>query len=126
MINHPPPWLRSGAEINEGELTSSWATRAGLDFTVEKKNVYYFGEGQFRPIDNAGALVRNDTGETLSIVSQNRYKIVQPMDIIGMYLDISKTNDLKLEAGGALRGGTQHLGSCQHRQEVRCEGGPLD
>lgn len=125
MINHPPPWVRSGAEINEGELTSSWAARAGLGFTVEKKNVYYFGEGQFNPVDNAGALVRSDNGDVLSIVSQNRYKIVQPMDIIGMYLDISKTNDLKLEAGGALKGGRNVWALASTGKKFEVKGDPL-
>ena len=125
MINHPPPWLRSGAEIKEGELTSSWAARAGLDFTVEKRNVYYFGEGQFKPVDNAGALVRDDTGDVLSIVSQNRYKIVQPMDIINMYLDITKSNNLKLEAGGALKGGRNVWALASTGRKFEVKGDPL-
>lgn len=106
MINHPPPWLRLGAEIKERELTSSWMARAGLDFEVEKKNIYYHNDqGGFDGVPNTSVLVRKDTHNPLGIVSQNRYKIVQPMDIINLYQDIAKDHDLKLEAGGALKGG---------------------
>lgn len=107
MINHPPPWLACGAQIRDNELTSDWQHRAGLDFDVIKRDISYFSEDEdsYYPIENTSALVRIDTGKPLSIVSNNRYKIVQPMDILEFYRGVAEGNNLKLEAGGALNGG---------------------
>jgi len=106
MINHPPPWVKLGASVQDGETTPSWLTRAGLDFKVEKKNVFFYDEDKgMSQIPNSAALVRSDNKMPLSLVSQNRYKVVQPMDIINLYQDIAKAGHLKLEAGGALRQG---------------------
>ena len=106
MINHPPPWLKCGAQIRDDELTSDWQHRAGLDFKVEKRPSYFLtAQQEYRRLENVETLVRTDTDIPLSLVSSNRYKIVQPMDILDFYREVSKANNLKLEAGGALKGG---------------------
>lgn len=126
MINHPPPWVQNGAEIKEGESTNSWLARAGLAFGVNKRSVYFYNaQGKPRSIPNAAALVRSDNGEALSIVSQNRYKIVQPKDIIDLYHQISTNNDLKLEAGGSLKGGRIVWALASTGKKFEVKGDPL-
>jgi phage/plasmid-like protein (TIGR03299 family) len=81
------------------------AELAGAAYTVTKEAAGYMSDGKFRKIDNRVALVRSDTGAALEILSDNRYKIVQPIEYFEAFRDALAANNLSISAAGVLQGG---------------------
>lgn len=106
------PWHELGQELPVGASLDVWCKAAGLDWHAQRAQVRYYRE----PVDAApGAakilmksdrevLYRSDTGADLGIVSE-RYKVVQPADILEFFRDIVDAGDMSLETAGCIDGG---------------------
>ena len=77
---------------------------AGLDWTVEKADISADIHGQQVAINGKKALVRSDTGEVLSVMSDT-YEVVQNTQAFGFVDDILGGPDLRFTTGGSLNGG---------------------
>jgi phage/plasmid-like protein (TIGR03299 family) len=114
------PWMKLG-NITEGALTANEAAKAGgLNFTVSLRNVYFTcDEGQdggentapdcLRKMTNRRIVVRDDTLEPLSIVSDGYPVLQYPEAFDFMDSAVAKFTDegAKYVAAGALKGGKQ-------------------
>lgn len=103
-------WHGIGKEI-PAEIRNDPAKIAallGATFTVDGKPVFYQNEaGQFMPVPGYAAQVRSDSGDALSITSDNRYFTAnrQPKDIFEAFRDEFAANRMELSHGAILKGG---------------------
>lgn len=115
------PWHGYGEHIEEEDLPlSEWQRRAGLNWEVIRKPVFCsvyrdLEDGDeipergrnflnYKKVPNKVALLRSDTHDMLSVVS-NRYKVVQPEQVLEFFDDLIKKNGFIMHTAGALRDG---------------------
>lgn len=60
---------------------------------------------QCREVPNRQVLYRDDTMAALEVLSDNRYKIVQPVEYFEAFRDSLKANNLRISSAGILKGG---------------------
>jgi phage/plasmid-like protein (TIGR03299 family) len=98
------PWHRLGEELPEDAPIEDWLRAAQLEWELERQPVQYFAGEKLRAMKGRFVLVRNDTHDALSIVSED-YKLVQPKEVLEFYRDLIDDYGYKLETAGALNGG---------------------
>lgn len=105
------PWHGLGQKIGDNEPLEIWAKRAHLDWQLIEMPVQvvlpkmgYRDSDLALPIPNRKAIVRDDTLETLSVVS-SRYNIVQPLEIVEFFRDLIRDNGFKMESAGSVMDG---------------------
>lgn len=81
------------------------AELVGAAYKVEKEQSYIIRNGKQVAIPNRVALVRDDTDEILEVLSDNRYKVVQPVEYFEAFRDSLAKNDLRISSAGVLKGG---------------------
>lgn len=99
-------WHGLGQSIMPGDSISTITQKAGLDWSVQRAPVFYMANGLQRSFDNQSVLYRDDTGRSLGIVSDNRYNIVQPREVMEFFADFLSDQKLTMETAGAVRGGS--------------------
>lgn len=121
------PWHGLGQELQPGAPIETWATAAGMDFYIGSSPVC------FRPNPEAAAvseyagkkvLFRNDTGAALSVVS-NRYKVVQPIEVLEFFRDMTESKGWELETAGVLFAGQKYWALAKTGIEARIKGQDL-
>lgn len=100
MYNRTVPWHGLGTKVDEAPTSADALRLAGLDWTVEQKNIQLCGGAK---IQNYKANVRSSDGQVLGIVS-DRYKIVQNSDAFE-FTDSIIGGDVRYETAGSLNGG---------------------
>lgn len=98
------PWHRLGHELLPGRPIEEWVKAARLDWKLERLPVQYLFGGALRTMDERFVLARTDTGEALSVVSED-YRVVQPREVLEFYRDLVEDQGCTLETAGALNGG---------------------
>jgi phage/plasmid-like protein (TIGR03299 family) len=105
------PWHGFGRLMSEDENLDEWKVAAGLDWTVEPRQVLYKPDPTsnpfiVKPYEPRRVLVRSDTLEPLSCVS-DRFKLdgIQPGEIVQFFKTLIEKNGFEMETAGALRGG---------------------
>jgi|SRR5262245_7903492 len=101
------PWMKMGQLVDEPVTAAEAAKLGGIDFTVTAQPVYFMKKVDGAPpkytkVDRRKAIVRDDTGECLSVVSAG-YPIVQ----YGEAFDFMDGVSPHFVAAGSLRGGRQ-------------------
>lgn len=103
------PWHGLGNQLTSHQPIEVWAQQAGMDWDIREAPVRFMTENA----DNLGAIMsfpeqkvlfRSDTNAPLSVVSQ-RYKVVQPSEILEFYRDLTEISGFELETAGILKGG---------------------
>lgn len=97
------PWHGLGADMPADADLDQWRVAAGLDYTV-KATPALFNNGTEIVKGEGSILFRDDTGAMLSHVSE-RYKIVQPHDVVEFYRDLCAVQGFTMETMGALSDG---------------------
>ena len=106
------PWHGLGNHLAPNQPLEVWARSAGMDWHIEESEVRYLA-GAGGDTKNLGAihafpqqkvLYRSDTKVPLSVVS-NRFKTVQPTEILEFYRDLTEVGGYELETAGVLKGG---------------------
>lgn len=100
MYNRTVPWHGLGTKVDEAPTSADALRLAGLDWTVEQKNIQLCGDAK---IQNYKANVRSSDGQVLGIVS-DRYKIVQNSDAFE-FTDSIIGGNVRYETAGSLNGG---------------------
>jgi phage/plasmid-like protein (TIGR03299 family) len=99
------PWHGLGQELQQGASFDEWQKAAGLDWAIQTAPVLYTGNeplpGVFK---GQNVLYRSDNNEPLSIVT-NRYKPVQPVEVLHFFKSLVDENGFKLHTAGTLKGG---------------------
>lgn len=111
------PWHGLGQRLTPGADLLTWQQESGTDWEALSTPVKY--DAASVGVDENGAmtasaatklyagrkvLYRSDTGTPLSVVS-DRYREVQPKQIIEFYRDLTERHGFTMETAGALRNG---------------------
>lgn len=97
------PWMKLGKFTDQPMTAHEAAELGGLNFTVEKRNLYYRDDlDNMRHVPDRVAIVRQDTGLHLGIMAHN-YPILQ----FGEAFDFMDSIDTTYVAAGTLKGGKQ-------------------
>jgi phage/plasmid-like protein (TIGR03299 family) len=94
------PWHGLGNTVAPGASIETWLEQSGLTWSVHKAPVQY-QNGIMHTMEDRFALYRNDTGHAFDIVS-DRYKVVQPTEIVEFFRNIATDYGFEIETVGAL------------------------
>lgn len=103
------PWHGLGNKLDAHQPIDVWAKQSGMDWQIREAPVRYMTEsaeglGAIESFPENKVLFRSDTNMPLSVVSQ-RYKVVQPSEILEFYRDLTEVSGFELETAGILKGG---------------------
>jgi len=100
------PWRGLGQPVTKGASIGVWAKEAGLDWTAKEGIVKFEpeGMGHYIQADGYKMLYRSDTGHQLAIVG-DRYEVVQPVDILEFFRDMTEHEGWWIHTAGVLREG---------------------
>lgn len=98
------PWHGLGQALTPGLSVLEWQREAGLDFAVERATVEYQRNHIQHQFKARNMLYRSDTGAPLSVVGE-KYKIVQPGQIMDFFAKLAIAGGFTLETAGSLSGG---------------------
>lgn len=109
------------------EDQDEWPTEAGLDWNIDSRPCYYemntgTPDEVMMPYKGRKVLVREDTSAPLAIVS-DRYKPVQPADILQFFGEITDKHDFKLVLAGEAMGGKRIFAMAECPQAAELQGG---
>ena len=96
------PWHKEGTKLTEGLGIEDWQRESGLDWTVSKRPVIYQGaEGEYPTFKDKFVLARDSDDRPFSVVS-DRYKPVQPKQVIEFFRELTNEFGMQLETAGSL------------------------
>lgn len=102
------PWHGFGEPMVENQPLEEWRVAAGLDYEVKERPVLYKPDTalmyNIATFPKKKVLIRSDNKAPLSVVS-DRYKVVQPEQIIEFFRSVIKENGFQMSTAGALKGG---------------------
>lgn len=104
------PWHGLGNQLSENQPIEVWADQAGMNWEILKAQASFnikTSEKEIQPLKSfpeRKVLYRSDNNHPLSIVS-DRYKIVQPKEILEFYRDLTEQAGFELETAGVLKEG---------------------
>lgn len=111
------PWHSLGQNLQPGQSIEVWAKAAGLAHEVKRAIVQYesvevgpdangdpVAETKLHLYGEREVLYRSDTLAPLGVVG-NKYKVVQPAQVLDFFAKLAEHNHFQLETAGALSGG---------------------
>lgn len=120
------PWHGLGNLLPADASLETWQEAAGMNWQIHETPVLYnvAGDAGLHVKSNADAkvLYRSDTLASLSVVS-NRYKVVQPHDVLEFYRDLTAAGGFTLETAGVLKDGRKLWALAKTGQETQLRGG---
>lgn len=119
------PWHRLGNRLDPNQPSETWATAAGMNWTIEEAEVRFVASGgslgSIHAFPEQKVLYRSDTKAPLSVVS-SRYQVVQPREILEFYRDLTEVGGYELETAGVLRDGKKLWALARTGQSVSLKG----
>ena len=118
------PWHGLGQHLSPQQPIATWLTEAGMDWTIEQSDVLFNVDSSalhIRPYADSKVLFRSDSLAPLSVVS-NRYKVVQPHEVLNFYKDLVSVGGFELETAGVLKGGKKLWALAKTGQEAKIKG----
>lgn len=122
------PWHGLGNQLAPKQPLEVWARSAGMDWSIDEAPVRYVatgpnGEGydSIHVFPEQRVLYRSDTKMPLSVVS-NRFKVVQPSEILEFYRDLTTAGGFELETAGVLKEGRKLWALAKTGQSVCLKG----
>lgn len=103
------PWHGLGNRLPRKQPIEVWARRAGMDWSIRETPVCYRTNGvdldhATLTFEDQKVLYRSDTGAALSVVG-DRYRVVQPREVLEFYRDLTDVFGYELETAGVLKEG---------------------
>ena len=103
------PWHGLGNNIDADSTIEDWQRQSGLDWTVSKRQVLFpndrsAGFHSTRSFKDKFVLARDTDNTPFSVVS-DRYKPVQPKDVLEFFRDLISTHGMTIETAGSLKDG---------------------
>lgn len=123
------PWHGIGEKLSPNQSIDIWAESAGLNWKILNSPVHYATQksGCLQEIHSFGGkqvLYRSDTKFPLSVVS-DRYKVVQPIEILEFYRDLTEKSGFELETAGVLKDGKKMWALARTGQSASIKGNDL-
>ncbi|MFZ6772427.1 DUF932 domain-containing protein [Undibacterium sp. SXout7W] len=120
------PWHGLGNQLTANQSIEVWAKQAGMNFDIKETPVRFMTEsagslGAIMSFPDQKVLYRSDTRVALSVVS-NRYQVVQPMEILEFYRDLTEISGFELETAGVLKGGRKIWALAKTNQSTTLKG----
>lgn len=97
------PWHGLGQEVSQGASLQEWLEQAHMQWSY-KESVAQFTNGSLHDYPEYKVLYRSDNNKPLSVVS-NRYKVVQPKEIVEFFRSLVEREGFTIETLGALKEG---------------------
>jgi phage/plasmid-like protein (TIGR03299 family) len=120
------PWHGLGARLAPDQPLEVWAKQAGMDWQIEIADVHYIAghsfPGSLQKYPEQKVLYRSDTKAPLSVVS-NRFKVVQPAEVLEFYRDLTEIGGYEMETAGVLKEGRKLWALARTGQSVTLKGG---
>lgn len=101
------PWHGLGQNLTEGAPLGLWKRESGMDFTILSGELSYNANGRILNLPKKQALYRSDTLMPLGVVG-DRYKVVQPDEVLEFFRELSEERGFVLETAGVLFGGAKY------------------
>lgn len=101
------PWHGLGQELTPGASIETWVKEAGMDYALNSAQLSYHDGTSMREVADKQLLYRSDTGDSLGLVSTS-YKVVQPVEVVEFFRDLSESHGFELETAGVLFGGAKY------------------
>lgn len=98
------PWHGLGTKVPADLSPEQMLEKAGLNWTVEKKPLFFMNNDQRMPVGNSNALVRSSDQRSLTVVS-NDWNPVQNHEAFSFFDDFVKAGDMQMHTAGSLKGG---------------------
>ena len=118
------PWHGLGQQLTEGAPLEVWAREAGLDFNVNSADVKYETPSELLTFDTRRVLYRSDSGAPLAVVG-SKYKVVQPMEVLEFFRNLTRDHGWTMETAGVLFNGAKYWALARTGQETRVMGQDL-
>lgn len=123
------PWHGLGQELQDGATIEQWQQAAGMDWKIQRAKVRYAIAHGSQPSDYAewpeyNVLMRSDNKAPLGMVS-DRFKVVQPHDVLEFFRDLVEVAGFKLSTAGTLYGGRKFWALADIKTEDRIVGNDL-
>ncbi|MFZ5699632.1 MAG: DUF932 domain-containing protein [Pseudomonadota bacterium] len=120
------PWHGLGNRLTPKQPLAVWARQAGMDWDIRESPVCFMtGKaghlGGIQSFEDHKVLFRSDNKAPLSVVS-NRYKVVQPKQILEFYRDLTEISGFELETAGVLKGGRKVWALARTGQSMTLKG----
>jgi phage/plasmid-like protein (TIGR03299 family) len=121
------PWHGLGNQLPPGQSIETWQEAAGMNWDIVETPVMYAvpspGGFTFRTNPDRKVLFRSDNHAPLSVVSTDRYQVVQPRQVIEFYRDLVAAGGFELETAGVLKGGKKLWALAKTNQSTSLKGG---
>lgn len=101
------PWHGLGQELQQDASIEQWRVAAGMDWDIQSAPVRFEPDGvngDLVRMQGQNVLYRSDTHAPLSVVS-DRYKPVQPREVLDFFKDLVEESGFRLHTAGTLFGG---------------------
>jgi len=98
------PWHGLGQELQQSASFEEWQKAAGMDWSIQTSPVQFVAPDSYNLFKGQNVLYRSDNKEPLSIVT-DRYKPVQPVEVLHFFKSLVDENGFKLHTAGTLKGG---------------------
>ena len=119
------PWHGLGRKLSPQQPIEVWKTQAGMDWQIEASDVRYITGSNSVGVINAfpeqKVLYRSDTKAPLAVVSK-RFQVVQPVEILEFYRDLTEIGGFELETAGVLREGRKFWALARTGQSTTLKG----
>ena len=100
------PWHGLGQELAQGASLDQWRVAAGMNWKVDSHPVTYMHGDVIKTHPTQRVLLRSDNGNALGVVS-NKYKEVQPEQIMEFFRDLTEQQGYTMETAGTMFGGSK-------------------
>ena len=97
------PWHGLGQKLTENATIEDWRREAKLDWHLHRSTVQFMN-GEMHDFPEHHVLYRSDSNAPLAVVS-DRYKVVQPGEVLEFFRDLVAHSGFTLETAGSLKGG---------------------
>lgn len=118
------PWHGLGQQLTIDSPIEVWAQQAGMDYFIEETPVEFTVNNEHKLYTGKKVLFRNDNGTALSVVS-DRYKVVQPLEVLEFFRNLTEEHGWQLETAGVLYQGQKYWALAKTGAEVRIMGQDL-
>ena len=123
------PWHGLGNQLPQKQPIEVWAQAAGMDWHIKESPVHFSIENvhnasMFGTFEDQKVLYRSDSNQALSVVS-SRYQVVQPLEVLEFYRDLTEYAGFELETAGVLKGGRKFWALARTGQSMALKGTDL-
>jgi phage/plasmid-like protein (TIGR03299 family) len=120
------PWHQSGFNLMPNESIENWIIKSGMDWSIRESPVHFnttrqLDNSHFQSYQDKKVLYRSDTLAPLSVVGE-KYKVVQPREILEFYRDLTEVSGYEIETAGVIKGGKKIWALARTGQEVLLKG----